>query len=302
MMTALPDGVRVDEGDGGLARLSVATDLCKGEAYLHGAHVCGWQPRDQAHPVLWMSARSMFAAGRPIRGGVPICFPWFGPHPNRTDAPAHGFARIQPWTLDRVSTESDGTVVARFTLVSNEASRAFEADVEFEALYTVRFGAALGLELTVTNTGRAAFGFEEALHTYLAVGDARRVALGGLAGAEYYDKTDGRKRKREGDEPVRFAAETDRLYVGTAATVTLDDPDFGRRLRIAKSGSGSTVVWNPWVAKSAAMPDFGDDEWTGMACVETANAADNAVHLDAGARHAMTAAVSVEPLHLGSAR
>jgi glucose-6-phosphate 1-epimerase len=240
-----------------------------------------------------MSGRSWFEAGRPIRGGVPICFPWFGPNPKDPKAPAHGIARTQPWELNGVTAEPDGTIVVRLSLASGESSRAFDAG-DFSLDYTVRFGSRLGLALTVINTGSSALTFDEALHTYLTVGDARRVSVDGLAGAEYYDKTDGMTRKRQANDPIVITAETDRLYLDTLATVTVDDPVLARRIVVSKTGSRSTVLWNPWVAKSAAMPDFGDDEWAGMMCVETVNAADNAVTIAPGERHTMTAAVSVE--------
>lgn len=292
MTIALPSGVRLDQGTGGMARLAIATRLCTAEMYLHGAHVCRWQPDGHPHPVLWVSGRSLFEPERPIRGGVPICFPWFGPNRSQPQAPMHGFARTQPWELVRVIAEQDGTIAARLSLAPNDISRAFD-EAEFSLEYVVRFGTTLDLALSVTNAGQSPRTFEEALHTYLVVGDVKRVSLSGLDGAEYYDKTDGMRRKRQ-EGGVTIAAETDRLYVDTTGATTLDDPALGRRVVIAKTGSRSTVVWNPWIAKSAAMPDFGDNEWTGMTCVETVNAADNAVTLDPGAQHTMTASVRVE--------
>jgi glucose-6-phosphate 1-epimerase len=293
MITPLPDAVRLTKMPDGLDRLDVRTSTCEAQIYLHGAHVARWQPRDEIHPVLWMSSRSWFEPHRPIRGGVPICFPWFGPRPDRPDAPAHGIARIQPWELCGVSDDSDGSIVVSLELAANAASCAFGIG-EFLLRYSVRFGSELALALTVSNVGTSSLRFEEALHTYLAVGDARRASVTGLAGVEYYDKTDALKRKRQDERAIVFTGETDRLYVDTAAAVTLDDPAFGRRLVVAKTGSASTVLWNPWIGKSAAMADFGDEEWMGMACLETVNAADNAVVLDAGASHTMTATVSVQ--------
>jgi glucose-6-phosphate 1-epimerase len=294
MVKMLPEGIRLDDTPGGLPKLSVHTAHADAELYLHGAHVTRWQPRGHAHPVLWMSAKSWFEPRRPIRGGVPICFPWFGPHPGRSDAPAHGIARVQSWDLVDAHLEPDGNLVVSLGLASNDRSDAFGIG-PFTARYDVRIGRTLELTLRVTNAGAAPFRFEEALHTYLAVSEATRVRVSGLLGAEYYDKTDGLRRKREDAPAVAFTAETDRLYVDTTATVAVDDPGWQRRISIAKSGSNATVVWNPWVAKSAAMPDFGDEEWQGMACVETANAVDNLVELSPGATHAMTAVVSVEP-------
>ena len=292
MSLDLPAGVTLDEGRGQLPRLMVATNRCTAELYLHGAHLCRWQPRSQAHPVLWMSQASRFEPGAPIRGGVPICFPWFGPKAGDGAAPAHGVARISRWMLQRVTVEPDGASVVALALSSDARTRAVTPD-EFALTFQVRLGGSLSMALTVENLGRAPMTFEEALHTYLAVSDVRKVDVDGLTCATFIDKTDAMARKTQADAAVTIAAETDRLYVNTPATVTLSDPGFARRIRIAKTGSLATVVWNPWIAKSRAMPDFGDDEWPGMICLETANAADNAVTLPPGGRHTMAAVIDV---------
>ena len=292
MSPTLPAGVLLDAGRGGLPRLTIDTGLCAAELYLHGGHVCRWQPRSQPHPVLWMSGASRFEAGVPIRGGVPICFPWFGPKAGDPAAPVHGVARISLWRLESSTIDSDGAAAVRLALAPNDSARPGmlgDLDLAFE----LRLGAALSMTLIVTNRGEAPLAFEEALHTYLAVGDVRRVTVAGLGTATYVDKVDGGKRKTQAEDVVTVAAETDRLYLDTEAGITLVDPVFGRRIHVAKAGSRSSVVWNPWVAKSRAMPDFGDDEWPGMICIETANAADNVVTLPPHGNHTMSATLTV---------
>ena len=292
MTIELPAGVTLGEGRGGLPRLTLATDLCTAELYLHGAHLCYWQPRSHPHPVLWMSQASLFQAGAPIRGGVPICFPWFGPNARDPKAPAHGVARVSAWTLDRIEVEPDGTTAIGLSLASNAGALA-AAPHDATLTCTVRLGHALSMALTVANSASTPLRFEDALHTYFAMSDVRRVGVEGLAGATFVDKTDGGKRKTQDERVITISGETDRLYLDTPATITVTDPGFGRRIRVAKTGSLASVVWNPWIAKSRAMPDFGDDEWQGMLCIETANASDNAVTLPPGAGHTMTAAVSL---------
>ena len=295
MRTDLPTGITLDQGHGGLPRLSVATVPCTAEVYLHGAHLCRWQPRGQAQPVLWMSRASRFEAGAPIRGGVPICFPWFGPKAGDPSVPVHGVARISPWTLVRAEVEPDGTAVIVLSLASNAAPQP-AAPQAFTLTFTARLGESLSMALTAANTGQTPLTFEEALHTYFAVSDVRRVSVDGLAGATFIDKTDAGARKTQDAAPIAIVAETDRLYLNTSAPVTLADPGFGRRIIVSKTGSLASVVWNPWVAKSRAMPDFGDDEWPGMICIETANAADHAITLQPGGAHTMTADISVDAL------
>jgi glucose-6-phosphate 1-epimerase len=292
MNFTLPAGVTLDSGLGGLPRVSVATDSCTGALYLHGAHLCRWQPRHQREPVLWMSQASRFEAGAPIRGGVPICYPWFGPKPGEPSAPGHGIARLAMWTLEDVRAEPDGTIVLMLTWASGPADRG-TGIAHCSLAFEVRLGATLSMSFMAVNGGSAPFSFEEALHTYFAVRDVRQVTVEGLAGAAFLDKTDGMARKIQSEPAIVFSAETDRLYLDTAAAVTIRDPGFGRSIRVAKHDSLSTVVWNPWIAKSRAMSDFGDDEWPGMLCVETANAAANAVTLPPGGRHTMTATIEV---------
>jgi glucose-6-phosphate 1-epimerase len=292
MHVTLPSGIRLESGPGGLDRLVIATPACSAELVLQGAHLCRWQPAGHAHPVLWMSQASRFEPGAPIRGGVPICFPWFGPRAGDPAAPPHGFARVKPWTLDGATVDPDGTATLLLSLRSDDATRAIVPQ-DFAATFTVRVGASLGMTLRVGNTGAGPFRFEEALHTYFTVGDVRQVRVDGLAGAIYLDKTDGGQRKTQTDAVVTVSAETDRLYLDTTTAVTVTDPVLARRLTVGKSGSLSTVVWNPWVAKSRAMPDFGDEEWPGMICIETVNAVDNAVTIAPGETHVMSADVSV---------
>ncbi len=291
----LPESVVLAEGEGGLPVVRVATAVATGEVYLHGAHVTAWTPAG-SDPVIWMSGESRFTPGEAIRGGIPICFPWFGAGREPGLAPPpHGFARLAGWRLLGAE-ERDGevTVTLRLTDADTAGVKAAAAwPHPFTATYAVTFGRELTVALTVENTGDAEISFEEALHTYLAVADVRTTAVQGLDGATYLDKAPGAGPDhvtQEGD--VTFTEETDRVYA-SSGTVVVVDGGSGRRIGIAKEGSANTVVWNPWVDKAAAMPDFGDDEWPAMVCVETANALDDAVVLAAGQRHTMTARYTV---------
>ncbi len=279
---AIPGSITIDAGCGGLPRVSIATPSCRGEIYLHGAHVTAWQPCGQA-PVIWMGSQSWFAAGKPIRGGIPVCWPWFGPaaEPGR---PAHGLARLADWELISVTIDGDGTAVVVLRLALPEPA--------CETLLTARFGRRLEVELAATNIGSTAFTVGEALHTYLAVADIRRVAVRGLGGAAGTDRV-AQPFAITGSEPLTVAAETDLLFEGHTGEVVVDDAVLHRRLRIAKRGSRSTVVWNPWVAKAAKMPDFGDHEWPGMLCVEAANALADGYQLAPGATHRLATVIEV---------
>ncbi|HYN04348.1 MAG TPA: D-hexose-6-phosphate mutarotase, partial [Vicinamibacteria bacterium] len=192
-MERLPDGARIEQGPGGLERLVLSASDGEAVVYLQGAHVAHFQPRGEK-PVLWMSAESRFEAGKPIRGGVPICFPWFGPKAGAPDAPLHGFARILPWSIAAVTRESDGSLRATLDLTSDAAARGGFPH-ELALSLTVRVGRNLRLELAVRNTDAAPRAFEAALHSYFAVSDVRQVRLLGLEGTAFVDKTAAMARK-----------------------------------------------------------------------------------------------------------
>ncbi len=246
------------------------------EVYDYGAHVWSWHLDDE--PVLWTSAHSTFERGKALRGGVPVCWPWFGPGRSGDLTPAHGFARISDWTLTDVVDGADATVLT-YVLSSADAPEALPGE-SWTLTYEVSVGQEeLALALTVANEGAGPFSYEVALHTYLTVGDVRRVTVSGLDGASYLDKVTGARELQAGD--VTVTAETDRVY-DRAGEVVVDDPVLGRRLHITTDGAANTVVWNPWVAKSSTMADFGDDEWPGMLCIEAGNVLESAVDLQPG--------------------
>jgi glucose-6-phosphate 1-epimerase len=295
MERRFPDGVRLEPGPGGLERLRLEASEGEAHVFLHGGHVSHFQPKGE-RPVLWLSGVSRFERTHAIRGGVPVCFPWFGPKPGAPDAPMHGFARILPWALVEVTREPAGRLEARLELTAEAAARGGFRQ-ELGVTLTLSVGRSLRLTLAVHNEGAAPARFEEALHSYFAVSDVTSVRVHGLEATSYLDKTEAMARKPGAAGAVAISAETDRVYLDTTATVTIEDPGWDRRVVVAKTGSASTVLWNPWVAKARAMPDFGDDEWPRMLCVETANVGEQALTLAPGATHVMTATLGVEPLH-----
>jgi glucose-6-phosphate 1-epimerase len=290
---AVPRTVSFDAGVGGLTRAIVTTPAAEAHIYLHGAHVTHYRPAGQ-EPVLFLSPHSRFEAGKAIRGGVPIVFPWFGARAGHPSAPDHGFARISAWAVEAADRSHDGLVSLLLALEPSEATRAMWAP-DFRIAARVEIGAELAIALEVENRSAESFAFEEALHTYLQVGDAAQASITGLEGTSYLDKTDGFRRKTLGAEPLRLTAETDRVFLDTRGPHEVMDPLLGRRLILEKRGSGNTVVWNPWREKSAAMADLGADQWRSMLCVETANVGDGTVTLAPGAHHSMGMVVRVRP-------
>jgi len=277
--------VGFETGSGGLIRAAVSAPGAEGHVYLHGAHVTHHRPKGQ-QPLLFLSERSRFADGMAIRGGVPVVFPWFGARAGDPTAPDHGVARTREWAVESVEPFGDGSVAVTLVLEADDDTRRLWPH-DFRIRQRVVFGDRLAMTLEVENRSDHPFLFEEALHTYLRVGDVGEIAITGLAGCAYLDKTDGMKRKTLAAEPLRLSGTTDRVFLDTRSTCIVTDPTLARRIDIEKTGSATTVVWNPWSDKAKAMADLGGDAWRSMVCVETANAADNALRLQAGARHAM---------------
>lgn len=258
---------------------------------LNGADVTHFQPRGQA-PVLFLSRQAVFKQGKAIRGGIPICWPWFGPHPTDPTKPQHGFARTSLWRVLGAAANGDGSTEVRLGLREDEVTFGqWEHAFALELIVTV--GPELVVALTARNTGETAFSCTAALHTYLALGDVNTIRLLGLDGVTYVDKTDSDQVKTQ-DGDVTITAETDRVYLDTTGPVTIYDHALGRRIVVSKTGSRSTVVWNPWVERARALSDFGDDEYLRMVCVETANAVNDVVTIQPNAEHRLACHIAIE--------
>jgi glucose-6-phosphate 1-epimerase len=310
---AIPGVLGFEKTASGLVAVQVTAPAAEATIYLQGAHIAHWKPAGHT-PAIFLSQRAEFAAGKPIRGGVPIIFPWFSERHDGKAGPQHGFARISEWTLGFAAMAGDEVHLA-FTLEPNELSQSLGFD-HFKLGYRVSVGHALTLEMTVLNdsgnggangggpaattakTDEATMGaplvYEQALHTYYEVADARQVSVDGLGGTTYIDKVDDFKRKVQPSGALRFEGRTDRPYLNTTATCVLHDPAGGRKITVAKGGSNSTVVWNPWKEFTANTADMQPDAWLHMTAIETANVGENAVTLKAGETHTMRADISIE--------
>jgi glucose-6-phosphate 1-epimerase len=285
----IPGTARVIAGSGGLAKVAINVREAAGEVYLHGAHVTSWVPRD-ADEVLFVSSKSRWEDGHAIRGGVPICFPWFAGKADDPSAPAHGFVRTKAWQLQSIVQAGDAITVSMFTDSDDATKRWWSAD--FQLVFHVTFGSELNLELVARNTGTTSLRFEEAMHAYFRVAQIEKVQLQGLNSVHYLDKTDSNRKKTQ-QGPIVIVSETDRVYLDTKSAITLDDRASRRRIEVAKENSCTTVVWNPWAEKSKALSDLGDDEWMQMVCIETSNVSDFAVELAPGQNHAMKASIRI---------
>jgi glucose-6-phosphate 1-epimerase len=274
----------------GLAYASVTTPHATATVYIQGAHLTAWQPMGQ-QPAIFVSRKSDFAPGKAIRGGVPIAFPWFATRHDGKPGPSHGFARIQDWTLAFAAMAGEELHLS-FTLGPTEISRNLGYD-NFRLAYELIIGRTLTMQLTVANDAAAPLVFEEALHTYYTVADIHETTVDGLDGVTYVDKTDKFQLKVQ-HGAVIITETSDRVYLNTESTCVLHDTGGKRRVTIAKTGSNTTVIWNPWESGAAKLPDLDPTEWHEYIAVETSNAAVNAITLAQGATHVMQAHVTVE--------
>ncbi|HMM46812.1 MAG TPA: dihydroxy-acid dehydratase [Thiobacillaceae bacterium] len=295
---AIPGQLSFRLGAGGLTYADIDNHGGRATICLQGAHVVSYRPKSQPAPVVWVSDAAKFAPGKSIRGGAPVCWPWFGAHDSAPDYPAHGFARTVDWEVIGSRKRNDARTEISLQLVENTQTRA-QWPHPSRLTLTIVVGDKLELQLSTTNTGDAPFRIGEALHTYFHVSDVGAVHVLGLEGCDYHDKTDGFARKTQRGD-VAFTGEVDRVYVDAPGDCVIVDPGFKRRVRISKTGSASTVVWTPWAEKAEKMGDLGrgrsGEGWREMVCVESGNAMDNLVTVAPGATHTMVATYSVEAL------
>jgi D-hexose-6-phosphate mutarotase len=287
----IPGRVKLTAGNGGLTKVIATSNVSTAEIYLHGAHVTGFQKNGEP-PLIFMSRKSWFAPDRPIRGGVPICFPWFG---NRDGKPSHGFARLSEWQMVKSAAAPDGTVTLRFALPQIPGREAWK---NLRTEFVVTVAGMLTMELIAANDScDETLEIENCLHTYFHVGDISAISLSGLRAAHFNDFAAGDTgtRKMENDAVLRITKETNRVYPDNTNTVEIRDENLRRIIHVEKFGSKSTVVWNPWTTQK--LPDdFDPAEHNQMVCVESGNVKQNKISLAPGQTSALKVVLSSTPL------
>jgi len=284
--------LRFYSSSSGMHFCEISNEYATAVVALHGAHVVHFQPHRE-EPVLWVSEYTHVKPGKAIRGGIPVCWPWFGPHPSDASKPAHGFGRILDWQVIETGIGSDGETFITFQLTDDETTRKYW-NLKFDLKLKVTVSQSLRVELITHNPASAPFIYSGALHSYFNVEHAGNIAIYGLDGHFYLDKLDNNKRKLQ-QGPVMIRDATDRIYLNTSDDCLIHDPDKHRIIRVAKEGSRSTVAWNPWMHKAQAMEDFGDDEFKDMVCIESGNVVNDMVRVGPGQTHRLATIISVEP-------
>jgi len=288
--------LRFTEGRGGLTMIEVDNGLATALISPYAGQVLAYRPAGAAEDLLFVSERAYFATGKAIKGGVPICWPWFGADPDGKGRPAHGFVRSWPWRVLATSALPSGATRVTLGVADDGDSRALWP-YYFNLMVEITVGHSLGLELITRNAGDRPFRITQGLHTYFRVGDATRVRVLGLEGCTYIDKAAGANDAiltQEG--PVTVSAEVNRIYESVPPSLAIEDPVLGRRIRISSRHSATCVVWNPWVETARAMGDLDDEDYRIMLCVETVNTASEVIQLPGGGEARLAADYTIEPL------
>ncbi|TEA62056.1 MULTISPECIES: D-hexose-6-phosphate mutarotase [unclassified Pseudomonas] len=268
-----------------------------------GAHILSYQVDGQP-PIIWLNDKAMFKTGQSIRAGVPVCWPWFGKFERNPQsvqvmrvseepAAAHGFVRTMDWELGGIETEGESLKV-EFKLPYPEGG--FPGwPHQVDLTLTLRLDDQLHISLTSHNRGTDSVSISQALHSYFAVSDVRNVRVEGVDGLDYIETLDDWKtHTQQGD--LRFAGETDRIYLDVPPQLSIVDPAWERRIVLTATGSRTAVIWNPWIDRAAALSDMDNDGWQRMLCIETANVMSDVMTLAPDAGHTMGVSIGSEPL------
>jgi glucose-6-phosphate 1-epimerase len=281
------------KGKGGIPIIDIKNQYGSATISLQGAHVLSWIPEGEEE-VIWLSEEAKFAPGKSVRGGIPVCWPWFGAHESSKDFPAHGFARTTTWELICMETLEDGRTRVTFT-TEPQADNEHMWPPQTTVLYQLTVGRKLQMELITHNNGAQPITIGQALHTYFRIGDVSKVLLHGLDDSEYLDKLENFERKNQRG-PIFIDREIDRIYLDTVSECVIEDRQLKRNIVINKCGSHSTVVWNPWQDTAEKMGDLGEDGYRKMLCVESCNAADDVVTIEPGKSHHLWVQYQVQKL------
>jgi len=279
------------EGPGGFVIAEIENDHAKARISTYAGQVLSFQPHGE-EDLLFVSEFAYFQPGKAIKGGIPVCWPWFGPDPEDKGRPGHGFVRAAQWEVLETQQMENGATRLRLGITENEQTLESWPH-NFALAIEVTVGKQLDVSLITINTEENDLTLTQALHTYFKVGDIGQVSVKGLEGCNYIDKMDDSKAKTQ-EGRVRITEQTDRIYTDVTGDLVINDPSLSRRIRIRAEGSNSAVVWNPWIEQSAEMGDFGDEEYKQMLCVETANAGPDQVKVAGNGEYRLSFSCSIE--------
>ncbi|MGI2261246.1 D-hexose-6-phosphate mutarotase [Shewanella sp. GXUN23E] len=267
----------------GLEYVEISTALCKARIFMQGAQIDYFEPVGKK-PLLWVSSADDYQPGNGIRGGIPVCWPWFGMS-DKDGFPQHGFARTRLWSMESVQLHGD-VAKLKFVLHIKDADRQFwphltRVAIEFELSDTLK------VSLVNENCGHETVTLTQALHTYFPIADIHQLKASGFSGAKYIEFARG-PYVQEGDE-VLFDRETDRVYTELSPVQLLHTPDG--TIEVGREHSHSAVLWNPWIDKSKWLSRFNDEDYLTMVCLEAANVLEDKLVLEPGQSHTLTTTI-----------
>ena len=289
---AIPDQVKIIEGKGGFPVVEVSNEKATAKISVYSGHVISFKPAGEAEDLLFLSDKAYYKEGKAMKGGIPICWPWFGPDPEGKGRASHGFVRNRMWELLGVEAIASGETKVRLGISSSEETLEIWPN-QFELVIEILVGTTLTVTLITRNTGDNPFSITQALHTYFATGDISKVRVLGFENARFVDKADGGAQKTQTGD-ITITEETDRIYTDVKPEVVIDDGAMSRKIRMTSTGSSTAIVWNPWKEISVKMADLEDNAYQQFICVETANAEDEVIEVAAGADYKMQAVYAIE--------
>ncbi len=288
----IPGQLKFIQGDNGFIFIDIDSDFAQATISTYGGQVLSFKPVSETDDLLFVSKLARFESGKAIRGGIPICWPWFGADINNTGGLAHGLVRTRQWQVRHTTLEADGAIKVILSINdSDETRKIWPHGFDLSIIITIR--ETLALELKTHNTGAIAFSLTQALHTYFKVDDSQHIQVTGLENTTYIDKTDSEKQKLQ-QGSVTISQEVDRIYTTEKTDLVLEDVALQRNTHIHSENSNTAIIWNPWINKAAAMSDFDDDEYKTMVCIETANAGTDTLTIPGNSTYSLVAEYKVE--------
>ncbi len=291
---AIEDQLSFSKGDNGFTMIEINNQFASARISTYGGQILSFKPHDEAEDLLYLSEQAVYRDGEAIRGGTPVCWPWFGDDTSGFGLPSHGFARNQPWQIVETKALTDGSTSITLLLSDTDESRSVWP-YQFDLYIDFVVGKKLTLNSTTRNTGKKAFSFTQALHTYFKISDIENVYVTGLANKYYLDKLDEFNLKiQEGN--IVVDKEIDRIYQAAPYMVYLVDSGLNRKVAISSAGGHTTVVWNPWAENVVSIKDLGKNSYRQFICIETVNAANDIVVLNPNEQHTLSAVYGIESL------
>ena len=281
----LSPSVSINQTQTGLEYIEVDSPLCDAKIFLQGAQLTQFTPKEQK-PLIWVSEDEDYIAGKSVRGGIPICWPWFGVSEHQ-DWPIHGVARTQVWRAEEVN-EKDDYIEVSLSLPMLQVNKAYwPHETRLNVIF--KLSKTLSVSLKNTNLDKEEISFTQALHTYFPTPDIKTTQVDGLQGSQYIEFGEG---PFDQNDIVNFARETDMVYNNAPLVQKIKTLDG--TISVARENSTSCVLWNPWVDKAQRLTNFQDDEYNKMLCLEAANVKQDIVNLAPGESHTLTTIIKWE--------